>query len=186
MERKKSSKLKKLFLIFGVFVFVINVYIDSVFIYSNINKSNWGYVKEDCIELNIKSYKVTYTKEEAKIEIEKIIKPKLYMYLEKDFDKNIANAAITYLVPRIIIVKPNIHIKDYILSYTHELVHLNELVTNERYTNFRTFVILYESGNEQFKNIALEYAYLDMKGRVTPEYSCWYYIKQYLVEASVI
>ena len=66
------------------------------------------------------------------------------------------------------------------MTLTHELVHLSYFTANERFTCFKAFQILYESGNNYFKNIALAYANNDFKGITSLEYSCAGYIEDYL------
>lgn len=74
----------------------------------------------------------------------------------------------------------NLSYEDYVLALTHELVHIIYMTGNERFCNFKAFVILYESDNNYFKNIALAYADLEKKGEVIYEYSCIGYIEEYL------
>ena len=67
--------------------------------------------------------------------------------------------------------------------YTHELIHYEEWVYNERMTEFLTFKILYESDNPILHNRgkAMAYNWLNKdENKVNKEYDCRYYIKEYL------
>ena len=68
-------------------------------------------------------------------------------------------------------IQEGLNFEYYVFCLTHELVHLTECNHNERYTNLVTFETLYTSGNEYFKNIALYFAELDLRGAFTEEYS---------------
>lgn len=63
---------------------------------------------------------------------------------------------------------------------THELVHINYRISNERKTNLIAWELLYFSDIEYFQNIALAYANNDAKGLVPYEYSILGYIEHYL------
>lgn len=71
-------------------------------------------------------------------------------------------------------------LEDYTLTLTHEIIHLQYNTANERFCNFQAFIILYESEDDYFHNIALAYAELERKGEVIYEYSCIGYIEEYL------
>ena len=69
----------------------------------------------------------------------------------------------------------------FVWTYAHETVHATQLCLNERKTQFLTFKFLYESGNEDFKEIALYQASM-MVNIVEKEYDATYYIAEYLKE----
>ena len=62
--------------------------------------------------------------------------------------------------------------------YTHEILHKKLYSGNERFVQFETFKVLYESGIEYFKRVAL-YEASQMKYGFK-DYDCTYYVVQYL------
>ena len=89
---------------------------------------------------------------------------------------------ISYIPLKLIVLDQDLTCEEFALTLAHELVHITQYTSNERYTTFKTFILLYESQNEYFKNIALAYAELDFNGLMPKEYSCAGYIEEYLAE----
>ena len=82
-------------------------------------------------------------------------------------------------------IRPDLSLIEFTVSYAHELVHIKYELYDETNTAYRTFVDLYESGNEELKNISLVYAQSIMDGCYKgTEYDCGYYILQYLTETN--
>lgn len=71
---------------------------------------------------------------------------------------------------------------DILYTLTHELCHIKYYTSNETYTEFRTFVELYESNNDVLKNRAewLIYEQCVLKTRYGTEYDSSWYIIDYL------
>ena len=67
----------------------------------------------------------------------------------------------------------------FIWTYAHEVTHATKFCINERKTQYLTFVFLYESGIEYFKQVALFQASM-MVNLVEQEYDATYYIVEYL------
>lgn len=122
--------------------------------------------------------KITYTRESAKTAILSLFKHPLHIYAEGKLKGQ--RLGETRLFLRYIKMSTDCGVEDYIFAFTHELVHLTENVANERYTNFKAFVVLYESGDEQFKAVAERYLYSDLQGWTKKDYACGYYIMKYL------
>lgn len=76
-----------------------------------------------------------------------------------------------------IILDDNLSYEYFTFCLTHELVHLTEFCYSERYTNLTAFIKLYSSGNDYFKNVALYFADLDLRGAFSLEYSFVGYIE---------
>lgn len=72
---------------------------------------------------------------------------------------------------RTITIRNNISNVIYVFSLTHELVHLTYFTYCERFCNLTAYDILYNSNNEYFVNIALYFAYIDLHGGFSEEYS---------------
>ena len=68
----------------------------------------------------------------------------------------------------------------YVLA--HELCHIKYYTSNETFTEYMTFVELYESNNEILHNRGewLAKYIIDYKWRINTEYDCSYYIINYL------
>lgn len=118
---------------------------------------------------------IKMTKEEARKEIEKLFGNPKYIYKEKDCAKSHSIALF-----RIVVIKKKCSIDEYIMALTHELIHITEFTGNERYTEFRSFQVLYNCDNVQFNNVAGEignFAYYKMYDK---NYQCWHYIYEYL------
>ena len=67
----------------------------------------------------------------------------------------------------------------FVWTYAHESVHANFLCLDERKTQYLTFKLLYESGNEFFKQVALKQASM-MINLSDKQYDATYYIAEYL------
>lgn len=67
----------------------------------------------------------------------------------------------------------------FVWTYAHETVHATQLCLDERKTQYLTFKLLYESGNEFFKQVALYQASM-MVNIIEKEYDATYYIAEYL------
>lgn len=78
---------------------------------------------------------------------------------------------------RNIILDNNLSYEYFAFCLTHELTHLTEFCYSERYTNLTAFNKLYSSGNDYFKNVALYFADLDLRGAFSQEYSFVGYIE---------
>lgn len=63
-------------------------------------------------------------------------------------------------------------------AYTHEILHKKLYSANERFVEFETFKVLYESGIKYFQDVALWRASIMWKG--DKEYDCTWYVVQYL------
>lgn len=166
---------------------ILDIYLAFTIIYAANNKKDWVYMEcEPNLELiTYNPCKMTYTKEQVKEKIDNLLNPWGFIYIESNFNKNDI-LAYTIIPARIVVIKPNLTVDDYAWAYTHELIHLLEFVGNERYTNYKTFVTLYESGDKQLMALAERYAYFDMQNKIHLDYSCWYYIKEYLLEKQVL
>ena len=90
----------------------------------------------------------------------------------------------TFLVPRIIVVDPSLDDTHYIVATVHELLHLKNFTISETYTQFQTFVTLYESANPLFHRAALILALEIFRGAYAKDYTCTGNIVNYITERS--
>lgn len=112
----------------------------------------------------------------CRAEIEKMFGNPKYIYKEVRMDRSFCMAII-----RVIGINDSLYGCDYMHDLAHELVHLTEWVGDERYTEYRTFVRLYESEipeiHEAGRRMAIGWY---MIRHTKSEYNCWYQIKEYL------
>lgn len=110
-----------------------------------------------------------------------------YNYKEdKLFEKGIWGN--TSLITRTITIDENLSEWNFILVLTHELCHLKYYTANETFTEYITFVELYESGNDLFKNRAEWMIYEQCVRQIYrgTNYDCAYYIINYLKEKNLL
>lgn len=133
------------------------------------------------VSLNIQPMEYTLTKDEVR-ELIKDLYNTPHFYKETD---NLASnrGAENYIFFRYVKVRKDVSIQDYAIYYAHELTHLKFMYGDETMTVFKTFVMLYESGNEQLKHMALVDAQNIINGGYRgTEYDCGFYILSYLNE----
>lgn len=125
--------------------------------------------------INVYYKPVNITREEARVKIEALFGNPKYKYKEKQIERPYSN-----ILFKTVVVPQDTGINHYIYSLTHELVHLTERTGCERYVEFRTFQILYESGDADLKIVADEIANKCYFKQCDKDYQCWYYIYNYL------
>lgn len=103
-----------------------------------------------------------------------------HFYREKS---NFTQYGKTIILFRSVTINAKLDNENYTLTYAHELTHLKYMCANETFTAYKTFVALYESGNEILKNVAERYACKVLRGdwQGTP-YDIGYYILEYFKE----
>lgn len=146
-------------------------------IYSNINNT-LPYLSSSQSSVDYNSIRPAFVNQEfIKKEIDNIFNCNYILNF-----KNLNNKCdgVSYIMLKLVILDDNLSLEEFTMTLTHELVHLKFFTSNERFTSFKAFQILFESGNEYFKNVALAYANKDFNGLVEYEYSCAGYIEQYL------
>ena len=111
-------------------------------------------------------------REQFRKDIEELAGWQQYFYTEKDLS-GVQRYGQTNIPFRIIIMHNDLTDFEYMMYFTHEYLHLRLFTACERYINFQTFKLLYESGNETYRQVALQYASQDMCGWISYDYSCW-------------
>lgn len=103
-----------------------------------------------------------------------------HFYAEKG--KRMQNWGYSQILFRRVVVNSTLDGGDYVVTYTHELTHLKYWCENETFVSYKTFVALYESGNEILRNVAERYAYdvVTLGGFEGTEYDIGFYILRYL------
>jgi len=103
-----------------------------------------------------------------------------YVLYFKNFDDVCINGRAT-LFFNIIEIEENLTGEQFAIVLTHELVHLKYRTTDERFTNFHTFLTLYESQNPYLNYCSLIFANMVFSHSFYPTaYDCCYYIADYL------
>lgn len=82
------------------------------------------------------------------------------------------------LLTTTIVLDEGLSYENYVFTLAHELVHITYFTVNERFSNFTAWKILYESGNDYFKNVALAFARDDMY--ISADYHFVAYVVDYL------
>lgn len=181
MEKKKSKKIPILIFVILLELIAIVVLISRfyfVFAYNDLEVKSY-----EPVQLQFKQMNYTITKTEAKELVANLFNTE-HIYIEtNDIDEN--DAANSNIARREVRIRPDLDLVEYVISYTHELVHIKYELYDETNTAYKTFVKLYESGHEELKNISLVYAQSIMEGCYKEtEYDCGYYILQYLTEVN--
>lgn len=102
-----------------------------------------------------------------------------HLYFESELGE--AKCGVSSPFTRVVIVDKDIDVATYIIAYTHELIHVKYQTVNERYTAYKTFLVLYESGNKTLKQVAMYYAKEQLNGQFEgTDYDCSWYIDKYL------
>lgn len=113
---------------------------------------------------------------EIKAEVDGLFGNPPYTYAESDIEA----WGLTYIQQRHIVIDEALSLAEYTFTLAHELVHLTES-TNERWANYRAFVMLYESGDEYFRNVAKFGAWLELAGFYSKEYQFVGHVEAYLL-----
>ena len=116
-----------------------------------------------------------YTRQEIRDKLESLVGVDHYLYFEKTLDNEIAG--VTALMFRTIVIDNTLSDNEYIETMCHELIHLRYNVGNERFTQYQTFVTLY---NSEFRQIALNIAHDMQIGKYAYEYDCTQQILDFL------
>lgn len=134
------------------------------------------YDKNDLkITYNIKNCPYN-SKMEIKKDIDNLFGNTPYIYIECDLGDTLGGLASP--IVRSVKIHNTLSLYEYTFDLAHELIHITHCTMNETYTQFEAFKMLYESGNEWFKNCALwEVKYRMGSGTV---YDFGYYVIEYL------
>lgn len=120
---------------------------------------------------------LNWNEEIIKEEIDKLTNVN-YSLSKKDLPGNVLGKAnlITFHID----IEFGLSLEMYTFTLTHEITHLKYYTVDERFTNYYAWLILYESGIDYFKQVALAIADQDFRGLTYYEYSCAGYIEEYL------
>lgn len=134
-------------------------------------------------QLEVVEVEQTLSHKQAKAKIRKLMKTP-HLYFEIDIKEEGLNGRAIMML-RTVQIDKGLSIHDYIITYTHELIHLKKLTGNETYCSYMTFVHLYESGDAELRYHALIYANDVLGGEFKgTDYDCGYYILEYLEVAN--
>ena len=136
-------------------------------------------------QINVPEMKYTLTKDEVrKLVADLYNTPHIY----KEVDVIAKNRmAESFILLRLVRIRKDLDIGDYAVAYAHELAHVKYMIGDETNVSFKSFVMLYESGNAELQNMALREAKYIIKGSYKgTKYDCGYYIIEYLKEKGVI
>lgn len=198
----KFTKIKTL-LITLAFIIVLPMFIYAVAITVKLRTCDTLKYNSQVITTDDNVYKylnenVSYNFEETnrtkiRTKIENLLDLKFYTYKEYN---NLCNGRAygqTIFGFRKIKVVNYLDTNTYIETFCHEAIHLKYYNSNERWTTYKTFVVLFESNDKDLKQCAINWAYkyvsyytIDEYGwavsnNMPPrDYDATYYIIQYL------
>lgn len=86
-----------------------------------------------------------------------------------------------FLFYNIVYVRPDLEPEEFARTLAHELMHIKLFSADERYVEFQTFKILYESGDKELKKIAMNIANENLSYAIDHGYDCGAHIKKYLI-----
>lgn len=129
----------------------------------------------DIISMQYKEIDYGYSKSTIKDKLENIVGIKFYIYKEKNISSEYLGR--TNFIFRTIILDKNLTNNEYIEVLCHELLHLKYNTANERYTQYQTFVYLY---NSEFRQTALNILYKMQYSYYSYEYNCYSQIVEHL------
>lgn len=128
----------------------------------------------DKLNIQYQTIDYNYSREELKAKVEDLVGVKFYFYKDnppKD------NNGYTLLPIRVVYIDEALSDNDYIEALCHELTHLKYNTRNDRFTQYQTFITLY---NSEFRQVALNIAYGLENGYYTEEYNCYAQIVDFL------
>ena len=172
MWNKREKKTIITLIILLATAFLIFCYSLSIFIIVKTNKNKLEY-QPITITTEHKVYNYLnnelnnpYTYQEnnkliLRKELEELTNVNFYIYkgIDKSTIDNGQHLGITNFQFRYIKVAEKLSSCNYIWTLTHELLHLKYYNSNEMWTNFMTFKVLYESNNNDFERVAIVYGY---------------------------
>ena len=135
------------------------------------------------VQLSVTPMETNYTKETAKQAIDKLYNTK-HKYNETKVAKGTTGNAQVFT--RVVNIDPNLTVHEYIITYAHELTHVKYQTADETFTAYKTFEVLYESGDEELKYHATKYASAVIAGAYEyTDYDCGYYMLKYFSDHNV-
>ena len=179
MDTKKSKKISILIFVILLELVTIVVLLSRfyyVFAYNDLEVKAY-----ESVQLKFRYMNYTITKEEAKQLVSDMFNID-HKYIETNNipETDFANSNIARKEVKI---RPDLDLVEYVITYTHELVHIKYELYDETNTAYKTFIELYESGHNELHNISLVYAQSVLDGCYKgTEYDCGYYILEFLVD----
>ena len=178
MEQRENfyKRIYKISTILTIIAVVILIYSFAVFLIVNREHcEHKAYTDEQRIELldrmqheiNIRN-DVTIQREEIKPLVQSIIKPVVYIEIERDIDR----CGLTIAQLRLIIIDTGLSDEDYAYTLTHEYVHLVCMIHDEALTDFITIKTMWESGNEFLQRTASRLVRSKLTVYLGNEYDC--------------
>lgn len=177
MENKRSKKIPILIFVILLELITIVVLLSRfyfIFAYNDLEVKSY-----EPVQLKFQTINYTISKEEAKQLIANLFDVE-HTYIETN-DIPETDFANSNIARKEVKIRTDLDLVEYVISYTHELVHIKYELYDETNTAYKTFIELYESGHEELQNISLVYAQSVIDGCYKgTEYDCGYYILEYL------
>lgn len=150
-------------------------------------RNNYEYIE---LERPIKQTYINWLNRQTATTQYQMSKPEVREALEEEMDFHTyiysegqaRNGGLSLALIRYIRVDAdNCDVEYYCYTLCHEMCHINYFTGNEIYTNFMTFKTLYESENEELKQIGAIFGIYVLNGMFNQDYDCSYYIVQYIM-----
>lgn len=123
---------------------------------------------------------------DAQIKVDVLFNTKHTLSFVKNFEES-DTLGTSNLITRKIKIRNDLKIQYFVTTYAHELAHIKYQTANETYVNYISIITLYESGDEQLRQIAMNKAQLIIDGHYDgTEYDCGYYLIEYFKTKGVI
>lgn len=162
------TKAKSIILIILILLVILFVYNASLLFSHRMN-----YIEYNKAGILINKVEPVKSKQEYKKDIDKMLDVS-HIYLSNNL------ITMSFVPTRTVFVDENANIKEYIKSYTHELVHIKYNTRNERFTTYTTITTLYETEDKYLQYLALDYANDVWGGQfVKTKYDCGYQLAEY-------
>lgn len=176
MNNSKIQIFGKIVVSFICFIFIVFISIKFYFLfnhylpykYADLGNISWQYIEN------------TQSKEELRQEINKLLNIDGYILKEKHLLEYNNTSGKAFILSKVVYIDPRLDDANFVMTLTHELVHIKYRSSNERFTQYIAWITLYTSDNRYFTNIALWQATLDNRGEVSKKYSITGYIAEYL------
>lgn len=174
-EREKITILELSFALLITLIWILSMMLYS-FSHRVDGEIKYVYAPTDeTLNIEYSYWETDKTRQQLKYEIEELVGIRGYKYKEEDLQGSLSG--LCEFGTNTVTIDIYLDDQNYVKALVHELCHVKYRSTDERYTEFKTFEYLY---NSQFKQVALNLAYVQMCGYVPIEYNCWYYIYNYL------
>ena len=169
--------MKKLIIIILSIMVAIVVAFDIYLVYRHYNPKeppSLEVIPYEHLTLPTKPIECNLTKQEIKSLLDKFYRIR---YTYGEFDSLSDDG---YVNGNHIVIKSSLTKEEYLFALAHEITHIKYETSNETFVEYTTIIELYESGNELFKQVALNKTRMILSGSAMgTDYDCGAYLLTY-------